>query len=90
VVVLTLGFVGCTSAGPQMASAYGTAGASKRPSGAYGAVESLAGIGALVSGVIVLVSGSSIALAVLVGATVLLWMAATVRHAASPSGLRHP
>lgn len=48
----------------------------------YLAAASLLGVAALVSGVIALVTGSSTALAALMAATVVMWLMATIRHAA--------
>ncbi len=47
---------------------------------AYLATACLIGLGALVSGVIALVSGSEAMLATLVGTTVVLWLISTIRH----------
>ena len=47
----------------------------------YLVTASLLGVVALVSGVIALVTGSSTALAVLMAATVVMWLMATIRHA---------
>jgi hypothetical protein len=47
----------------------------------YTSIASVAGAIALVAGVIALITGSTVALAILVVATLALWLAATVRHA---------
>lgn len=49
----------------------------------YLAITSLLGLGALIAGAMSLVSGSEVALGVLVAATVVLWAASTVRHVIS-------
>ena len=49
----------------------------------YLAITSLLGLGALIAGIMSLVSGSEVALGVLVAATVVLWAASTVRHVIS-------
>jgi hypothetical protein len=46
----------------------------------YLAITSLLGLGAFIAGIMALVSGSEVALGVLVAATVVLWAASTVRH----------
>lgn len=48
----------------------------------YLITASALGVAALVSGIIALVTGSSTALAVLTAATVVMWLMATIRHAA--------
>jgi hypothetical protein len=48
---------------------------------AYLAIASLVGLVALVAGVLVLTNGSETMLAILVAATVALWLMSTVRHA---------
>ena len=60
---------------------YGSAPGSSKLSKVYLGISSLIGLVALVAGVITLVSASEPMLDVLVVATVLLWVMATVRHA---------
>jgi len=55
----------------------------------YLVIASLIGLAALVAGIIVLVNESEAMLATLVGATLLLWLISTVRHAmGEPRGRR--
>ncbi len=54
---------------------------------AYMSFASLLGATALVAGVIALVTASTVALAILVVATLTLWLAATVRHAFTPAAV---
>jgi hypothetical protein len=60
---------------------------------AYTSFASALGTTALIAGVIALITASTVALAVLVGATLALWLAATARHAftrpAAASGDHH-
>ena len=60
---------------------------------AYTSFASVLGVTALVAGVIALITASTVALAVLVVATLALWLVATARHAFTPSavpgGSRH-
>jgi len=55
---------------------------------AYVVVASLLGAVALLSGIMTLVSASETMLAILVAATVALWVLATIRHAMTSQG--HP
>jgi hypothetical protein len=50
----------------------------------YTSLASLLGATALVAGVTALITGSTVALAILVAATLALWLVATVRHALTP------
>jgi hypothetical protein len=50
----------------------------------YRSLASVAGTAALVAGVIALITGSTVALAILVAVTLALWLMATVRHALTP------
>jgi hypothetical protein len=79
VAVLVTGMVGCAVGG---AEAYrpGTAGWSRRATG----VASVVGAAALFAAITALITASGAALAVLVGATVALWVVATLRHALTP------
>jgi len=52
---------------------------------AYKSFASVLGATALVAGVIALITASTVALAVLVVATLTLWLVATVRHAFTPA-----
>jgi hypothetical protein len=54
---------------------------------AYTGVTSVVGITAFVAGVVALITASTVALAVLVAATLTLWLAATVRHAITPAAV---
>jgi hypothetical protein len=60
---------------------------------AYTSFASVLGATALVAGVIALITASTVALAILVGATLALWLVATARHTftppAVPDGSRH-
>ncbi len=85
--VLVLGMVGgcgLSAAGAQYQGKHG---------GAYTAAVSLLGVVALITAVLALITASEVALAVLVGATVALWLVATLRHAlavpASSGGSAH-
>jgi hypothetical protein len=51
---------------------------------AYKTLASVLGATALIAGVITLITASTVALAVLVAATLSLWLVATVRHAFAP------
>jgi hypothetical protein len=79
-VAFALGWAGCVSDQREMASVYGAGGRRRAPM-AYVVVASLLGAVALVAGIITLVSASEPMLAVLLAATVALWVLATVRHA---------
>ena len=50
----------------------------------YASLASVLGAAALVAGVTALITGSTVALAILVTATLALWLVATVRHALTP------
>ena len=50
----------------------------------YASLASVLGATALVAGVTALITGSTVALAILVTATLALWLVATVRHALTP------
>jgi hypothetical protein len=77
--VLVAGMVGCALGG---ADAYqpGTTGWSRRAQGVAGFVGAVA----LFAAITALITASGAALAVLVGATVALWVVATLRHALTP------
>jgi hypothetical protein len=53
----------------------------------YTSFASVLGATALVAGVIALITASTVALAILVVATLALWLVATVRHALTPSAV---
>jgi hypothetical protein len=53
---------------------------------AYTSFASVLGASALADAVIALITASTVALAILVGATLVLWLVATVRHASVPRG----
>ena len=76
--VLILGFVG----GCAMSAARQDQGTQAR---AYTSFASILGAVALIAGVIALIMASTAALAVLVAATLTLWLAATLRHAFTPA-----
>lgn len=76
--VLVLGFVGgclLSSAGDLYTETL------TGPASVLRVIASLLGLTALTAGVIGLITTSTIALAVLVGATIALWLVATLRHA---------
>ncbi|HEX6931809.1 MAG TPA: hypothetical protein VF162_06685 [Streptosporangiaceae bacterium] len=76
--VLVLGFVGgCVLGG--LADAY--TGAKSRSGLALTVVATILGLTALTAAVVGLVTGGTVALAVLVAATLALWLVATIRHA---------
>ena len=85
--VLVLGIVGGCSMSAAAAQYQG------RQTWAYTSFASVLGATALVAGVIALITASTVALAILVVATLALWLVATVRHAitppAVPGGSRH-
>ena len=76
--VLVLGMVGgcAMSAAAEQYQGTGARG--------YTSFASVLGVIALVAGVITLITASTVALAILVVATLALWLAATVRHALTP------
>jgi hypothetical protein len=76
--VLVLGFVG----GCAMSAAAGQSQGTRAR--AYTSFASLLGVIALVAGIVALITASTVALAILVVATLALWLAATVRHALTP------
>lgn len=84
--VLVLGIVG----GCGMSAAAGQY--QDRRARAYASFATVLGATALVAGVIALITASTVALAILVAATLALWLVATVRHAftrpAGPGGGR--
>jgi amino acid permease len=85
--VFGLGWAGCMSDQGEMASVYGAGGRRRAPM-VYVVVASLLGAVALVAGIMTLISASETMLAILVAATVVLWVLATVRHAVTSQG--HP
>jgi hypothetical protein len=86
-VVFALGFAACLSDQKQMAVVYGASREGPRPPVAYVVNASVIGALALVSGVIALVTGSAVMLAVLAASMAGLWLIATARHTlASRSG----
>jgi hypothetical protein len=84
-VVFGLGWAGCMSDQREMASVYGAGGHRRAPM-AYAVLASLLGVVALAAGIMTLVSVSEAMLAILVAATVALWLLATVRHAMAGEG----
>jgi hypothetical protein len=87
-VVFGLGWAGCMSDQGEMASVYGAAGRRRSPM-AYVVVASLLGAVALLAWIMTLLSASGTMLAVLVAATIALWVLATVRHAMTSQGRPH-
>jgi hypothetical protein len=95
--VLVLGLVGGCALGG-LAEAY--TGAKSRSAQAFTAVATILGLTALTAAIVGLVTGGTVALAVLVAATLALWLIATTRHASTaPAGpaperraheVRHP
>lgn len=82
--VLVLGFVGGCALGG-LADAY--TGAKSPSAQAFVAIATALGIVALTAAIVGLIGGGTVALAVLVSATIALWVVATVRHAfAAPAG----
>jgi hypothetical protein len=75
--VLVLGMVGGCTLG---AAGDLYAGTRSGPAWVYLAISTALGIVALLAGVTGLISGSTVALAVLVAATIALWLTATSRH----------
>jgi hypothetical protein len=55
----------------------------------YTSFASVLGATALVAGVIALITASTVALAILIVATLALWLVATVRHALTPRAVPH-
>jgi hypothetical protein len=85
--VLVLGFVGGCALGG-LADAY--TGAKSRSAVAFTAIASALGVVALTAAVVGLITGGTVALAVLVAATLALWLTATTRHAFMvPKGPMH-
>jgi hypothetical protein len=77
--VLVLGIVGGCGISSAAAQYQGTRART------YTSLASILGAAALVAGVIALITASTVALAVLVVATLTLWLAATMRHAFTPA-----
>jgi hypothetical protein len=85
--VLVLGFAGGCALGG-LAEAY--TGAKSRASAAFTAIATILGLVALTAAIVGLITGSTAALAVLVAATLGLWLVATARHAfTAPAGPVH-
>ena len=85
--VLVLGFVGGCALGG-LAEAY--TGAKSRSAVAFTAIASVLGVVALTAAIVGLITGGTVALAVLVAATLALWLTATIRHAVMvPKGPVH-
>jgi hypothetical protein len=78
--VLVLGIVGGCSMSAAAEQYQG------RQTWAYTSFASVLGATALVAGVIALITASTVALAILVAATLALWLVATVRHASGRRG----
>jgi hypothetical protein len=88
VVVFALGWLACTSDAKRMASVYTPGAADHLPMG-YMVPASLLGLVALVAGIWAIAAASETMLAVLVGAMVILWLMATVRHMVEASPRHH-
>jgi uncharacterized membrane protein len=78
VIVLALGWLGCTSDVDQMKVVFGVEGT--RPPLLYVVLTSLVGGVALIAGAITIIGGNEAMLATLVVAMAALWIAATARH----------
>lgn len=76
--VLVLGFVGGCALGG-LADAY--TGAKSRSALAFTVVATILGLTALTAAIVGLITGGTVALAVLVATTLALWLVATMRHA---------
>lgn len=76
--VLVLGMVGGCGMGAA-AERY-----QDRQARAYGSFASVLGVTALVAGVVALITANTVALAILVVATLALWLVTTARHALTP------
>ena len=76
--VLVLGIVGGCGMGAAAEQYQG------KQAWAYTSFASVLGAAVLVAAVIALITASTVALAILVGATLVLWLVATVRHASVP------
>ena len=93
--IFALGWIACTSVGSRMGEVYGVDRVRRAPIW-YAIVASSIGATALVAGIVVMVTGSEVALATLVTSTAALWVLATVRHALAgtsaptPGSLRTP
>ncbi|HET9672703.1 MAG TPA: hypothetical protein VFQ40_07625 [Actinomycetota bacterium] len=79
-VLLGVGVAGCMTVGNRMTEVFGTGTSRSVPLG-YVVGASAAGGVALVAGVVALVAASEVAVAILVGAIVVLWVLSTIRHA---------
>jgi hypothetical protein len=78
-ILFGLGWAACVTNQNQMASVYGVGGRRRAPM-AYVVIASGIGAGALVAGVIAVVTGNEAMLATLVVAILALWAMSTVRH----------
>ena len=79
--VLVLGMVGGCAIGAVGELHTGT---QPRPARVLRAIATTLGLAALIAGIIGLITGSTVALAVLVAATFALWLVSTARHAFTP------
>jgi hypothetical protein len=88
--IFGLGIGACYTAKSQMAAVYGVEG-KPRPPLFYVVLVSALGAVALTSGVIAIITGGGVALAMLTGAMVALWALSSVRHQMShtTSGVAH-
>jgi hypothetical protein len=80
VIVFALGWVGCVSDAPHMASVY-VPGPDRTVPMSYSVAMSILGAVALVAGIVAIVGSSESAISVLVVAMLGLWAMATLRHA---------
>jgi hypothetical protein len=76
--VLVLGWIGGCALGG-LAEAY--TGARSPAARAFTAIATVLGLAALTAAILGLITGGTVALAVLVAATIALWLVATIRHA---------
>jgi dipeptide/tripeptide permease len=79
-IVLGLGFAGCMTVGNRMTEVFGAGKTRSTPLG-YVVVASAAGGVALVAAIVALAAANEVAVAILVGAIVALWVLSTIRHA---------
>jgi membrane-associated protease RseP (regulator of RpoE activity) len=80
--------LGCGVAASVTAVVYGVGAGLLHANKLYLVLTSMLGVVALVTGCIALASGNQGVLAALFASTLLLWVAATVRHAMNPAGRR--
>ena len=88
-VVFALGFAACVTDQKQMAVVYGATREGPWPAVAYVIFASAIGALALLAGVLALVTGSTVMLAVLTASMGGLWVLATARHTLTPGAGSH-